>query len=317
MLIKNKVECSFYAGSSRPVQSAPSTPPTSGTIPEQRGLLSSHYSSPLILFLLGLPSSIHLIQNVKLFFVMQPSILKDLDRNNSFITVPKLLSDGNDSQTPLAPWGWIHDSDLHLIISSLLFRSLPICRYYPEQQPFSKGVADDYVMNLPPENVFAVFSYLVQIPQQSLDPDGYIDNGIKATDIMVLMLVIHTLQCLLGICFQRTSFPNKNVDGYWNWWFRRERRLQHYNIQANKWTHLLFSSTFLGKFTGPLVEGRKKYSWTSFTLNGPYHEAVLCSSSVQSSSNSMVEGHMAHSTPPVKAGGYFQTTLDSQECISA
>lgn len=75
-------------------------------------------------------------------------------------------------------------------------------------------MADDYVMNLPPENVFAVFSYLVQIPQQSLDPDGYIDNGIKATDIMVLMLVIHTLQCLLGICFQRTSFPNKNVDGY-------------------------------------------------------------------------------------------------------
>ncbi|EOA99261.1 hypothetical protein Anapl_07141 [Anas platyrhynchos] len=61
--------------------------------------------------------------------------------------------------------------------------------YYPEQQPFSKGVADDYVMNLPPENVFAVFSYLVQIPQQSLDPDGYIDNGIKATDIMVLINV--------------------------------------------------------------------------------------------------------------------------------
>lgn len=91
---------------------------------------------------------------------MQPSILKDLDRNNSFITVPKLLSDGNDSHTSLTAWGWTHDSDLHLIISFLLLRSPLICKNYLEQGPFSKGPLCCEFKS--PSNVFTVCIYLLQ-----------------------------------------------------------------------------------------------------------------------------------------------------------
>lgn len=171
----------LYTESSKPVQTSPTTLTTNGSIPELRGLLSSHYSSPLILFLLGLPSSIHLIQNVKLVFVMQPSILKDLDRNNSFITVPKLLSDGNDSHTFLTAWGWTHDSDLHLIISSLPFRSPIICKNYLEQGPFSKGLPDHYVMNLSLPTMFLLFSVtfcrLLRSQRTLMDPWQWDENN--------------------------------------------------------------------------------------------------------------------------------------------
>lgn len=146
----------LFTENSRLIQTSPTILTTNGLIPELKGLLSSDYSFPLILFLLGLPSSIHLIQNVKLFFVMQSSILKDLYRNNSFIMVPKLLSDGIDSRTSLTAWGWTHDSDQQLIISSPLFRFL-ICRNYLEQGPFSKEVPDQHVVNL---SLLAVFVFL-------------------------------------------------------------------------------------------------------------------------------------------------------------
>lgn len=177
----------------------------------------------LLFFLLGLPSSIHLIQNVKLFFVMQSSILKDLYRNNSFIIVPKLLSDGIDSHTSLTAWGWTHDSDLQLIISSLLFRSL-ICRNYLKQGPFSKEVPDHHVVNLSLLAVFLCFH--LSFADCSVDSDGTTDNGIKITDIVVLTSVIHSL-----MCWQQKKDSTKYNQNYLLAFLKSRKHLALHSIQ--------------------------------------------------------------------------------------